>query len=189
MKTRAFGLVEVLVIVGILAITAAIVTPVYLRAKDRAKENICISNLKQLHVATMMYRHDYDGDGKYGKPSHMGLPLYTTLTLRVNKYITEDVQKCLGVSPTPPSPVLYGPCFYGEVPGEHTGPGPTPWERTVLANRDDTVLYCDLNHQPPGSKFQAERQTHRGLGVYLSGESKTVKRPGNPLSINWWHSK
>lgn len=61
-STAGFTLIELLVVIAIIAILAAILFPVFARAKDSATTTACISNMKQIYRATMMYTNDYDGD-------------------------------------------------------------------------------------------------------------------------------
>jgi prepilin-type N-terminal cleavage/methylation domain-containing protein/prepilin-type processing-associated H-X9-DG protein len=56
----AFTLIELLVVIAIIAILAAILFPVFAQAKAAAKKAVCVSNLKQIGAATMMYCGDYD---------------------------------------------------------------------------------------------------------------------------------
>ena len=56
----AFTLIELLVVIAIIAILAAILFPVFARAKESAKKAVCISNLKQMGLALHMYAQDYD---------------------------------------------------------------------------------------------------------------------------------
>jgi len=60
-KHRGFTLIELLVVIAIIAILAAILFPVYARLKDKARMTQCISNMKQLTVATVTYTDDSDG--------------------------------------------------------------------------------------------------------------------------------
>lgn len=57
---RGFTLIELLVVIAIIAILAAILFPVFSRAREKARQASCISNLKQIQLATMMYTQDYD---------------------------------------------------------------------------------------------------------------------------------
>ena len=58
---RGFTLIELLVVIAIIAILAAILFPVFAKAREKARQASCASNLKQLMNAVMMYRSDYDG--------------------------------------------------------------------------------------------------------------------------------
>jgi prepilin-type N-terminal cleavage/methylation domain-containing protein len=60
-RNRAFTLIELLVVIAIIAILAAILFPVFARAKDQARKAKCLSNLGQLAKALNAYSNDYDG--------------------------------------------------------------------------------------------------------------------------------
>ena len=60
MKRKGFTLIELLVVIAIIAILAAILFPVFARAREKARQASCQSNLKQLAMAVIMYRGDYD---------------------------------------------------------------------------------------------------------------------------------
>ncbi len=57
---RAFTLIELLVVIAIIAILAAILFPVFAQAREAARKANCMSNQKQLALATLQYVQDYD---------------------------------------------------------------------------------------------------------------------------------
>jgi prepilin-type N-terminal cleavage/methylation domain-containing protein/prepilin-type processing-associated H-X9-DG protein len=59
-STNAFTLIELLVVIAIIAILAAILFPVFAQAREKARQASCMSNIKQLGNAAMMYVQDFD---------------------------------------------------------------------------------------------------------------------------------
>ena len=55
-----FTLIELLVVIAIIAILAAILFPVFARARAKDPQTACLSNIKQLALATLMYASDWD---------------------------------------------------------------------------------------------------------------------------------
>jgi len=57
---KGFTLIELLVVIAIIAILAAILFPVFARAREKARQASCLSNHKQIGIAWQMYAQDYD---------------------------------------------------------------------------------------------------------------------------------
>jgi len=57
---RGFTLIELLVVIAIIAILAAILFPVFAKAREKARQTSCLSNSKQIGLAFMQYVQDYD---------------------------------------------------------------------------------------------------------------------------------
>lgn len=56
----AFTLIELLVVIAIIGVLAAILFPVFARARENARKSSCLNNLKQVGLAAMQYTQDYD---------------------------------------------------------------------------------------------------------------------------------
>lgn len=86
---RGFTLIELLVVIAIIAILAAILFPVFAKAKMAANRSACVSNLKQLGMAFRVYMDDY---GKYpGQYNYVGNEsVFGAWLGRVVKYAKND---------------------------------------------------------------------------------------------------
>jgi len=71
---RGFTLIELLVVIAIIAILAAILFPVFARAREKARQTSCLSNLKEIGLAAKMYVQDYDEIWHNGNDMTMDTP-------------------------------------------------------------------------------------------------------------------
>lgn len=102
---NGFTLIELLVVIAIIAILASILFPVFAKAREKARETACKSNLRQLGLSIRMYADDWDGSMPIAnaQPSLDGAPglvdvidpyvkntqIYRCPSDRDNKYRTE----------------------------------------------------------------------------------------------------
>lgn len=73
--TSGFTLIEILVVVVIIAVLVAILLPVVQQSRHRARQTVCISNLRQFGIARSMYLQDYDAPPKH---AYQFFPQYIT---------------------------------------------------------------------------------------------------------------
>jgi len=72
MKRRAFTLIELLVVIAIISILAAILFPVFARARENARRTSCLSNMKQIGLGLEMYKQDFDGTYPFSRALPLG---------------------------------------------------------------------------------------------------------------------
>src|SRR3712207_2096902 len=58
---KGFTLIELLVAIAIIAILAAVLAPVFVQARTKARQASCQSNLRQVGAGLLLYAQDYDG--------------------------------------------------------------------------------------------------------------------------------
>ncbi len=96
-KRRGFTLIELLVVIAIIAILAAILFPVFAKAREKARQTTCLSNTKQIGLATMQYTQDWDEfypPGLIFEPDY-GLGVSATIATILQPYIkSEGVWTC-----------------------------------------------------------------------------------------------
>ncbi|MEN6642479.1 MAG: prepilin-type N-terminal cleavage/methylation domain-containing protein [Armatimonadia bacterium] len=93
MQRRGFTLIELLVVIAIIAILAAILFPVFAKAREKARQSSCLSNLKQLALANLSYAQDYD---ERVVPLNLGGQYWTALLMPYMK--NTQVYQCPSMS-------------------------------------------------------------------------------------------
>jgi prepilin-type N-terminal cleavage/methylation domain-containing protein len=161
---RGFTLIELLVVIAIIAILAAILFPVFAKARDRAQTTACMNNMKQIGTAVQMYLGDSDGKYPMNRlPRTPGAPKpwdgspynwHTELTPYVK---STDVGKC----PTNPLSKLFPkvaeesgnyPISYsynGSMFHENSRPGGAPTTIMDVKDPSGTLLVVESRGQWP----------------------------------------
>lgn len=181
-RRRGLTLLEVLTVLAIVSVLTALLLPVMASVRESAYQRSCHSNLRQIHLATALYRSAHDGDGKYGRATEMGLP-----PLNPRGHQTTLGVPSLRCARWPaPGPVQnnwsYQFTFY-----ETSLPGlRNPWEPHVEEFREDALIAFDTNHNPPNHPMASDYVSHLGLGVTLGGTLLRLHKPGDPDRFRWW---
>ncbi|MFN8139890.1 MAG: type II secretion system protein [Fimbriimonadales bacterium] len=184
MTRKAYTIVELLVVVGILAIVMAIATPVLLRAKEAAKETKCASNMHQLWEAMALYRERYGGGPAYGNCYAMGLPSLPKYATQIEGGLTREVHTCTGMPSLGTTQAAY---TYMVVPPNWNYPkeAMTQWQAYSQEVGEHMILFVDPNHMAP--VFQDSPYTSKRVqGIYLDGQLKKFVKRGDWSSYEFW---
>ena len=100
MRRNGFTLIELLVVIAIIAILAAILFPVFARAREKARQASCQSNLKQLTLGLLMYAQDYDT--RYPIGSYTATGGYPTACGQVSTGCGRNNDQVIGREPRVP---------------------------------------------------------------------------------------
>jgi prepilin-type N-terminal cleavage/methylation domain-containing protein/prepilin-type processing-associated H-X9-DG protein len=113
MRRRGFTLIELLVVIAIIAILAAILFPVFAKAREKARQSSCMNNVRQMTTAFLSYAQDYDEN----------LPMYQDSSYTWGWYVVIDpylkspqIKRC-------PSQTASAVCDYGVIYPDVSGVG------------------------------------------------------------------
>ncbi len=117
MRKHGFTLIELLVVIAIIAILAAILFPVFAKAREKARQSSCLSNLKQIMLAALQYAQDYDEKTMLGYSGGTGFPLnWNDPNGRLQPYIkNSQVMACPSISGTTLAYGVHAQWFNGGV--------------------------------------------------------------------------
>lgn len=191
MTRRGFTLIELLVVIAIIAILAAILFPVFAKAREKARQTSCLSNVKQLGLGCLMYAQDYDeclphyaDHGCYAAP----LPQRFMWDALITPYTKNtQITRCPSV-PTvaqgigPNYAHVINCALSGTTPiaGTSLGVMQLPAQTMMLLDTDAALVYCRVCNPTgvtgyPNGRVPIDRH-NEGVNVgYCDGHGKWIK--------------
>jgi len=164
-RKTGFTLIELLVVIAIIAILAAILFPVFARAREKARQTTCTSNVRQLMTATAMYVSDYDG--LYPMSAYFTTLGVSTFNTAVIPYVKNDQLAQCPSEPQAMDVVAMFALFGGPVPG-------TPRYTSYTTNA--AVFAVGYFGQPPVDESQIPRPAETIL-LYDGNVTQTQEMP------------
>jgi len=212
MKRHGFTLIELLVVIAIIAILAAILFPVFARAREAARQASCLSNTRQYATATQMYLQDYEEAFPFS--AMMSGTCVDTFYSVVNPYVkNSQITVCpsepqsmrlidLVGMPCPNSPPYDSYSVNGAVFINGFYPNVAPTQLASLMRPAETVMEYDgntINGAYPSAQVQIVQPRHNENfnANFADGHAKVIKAtdtntsapqftvggPGKPLEI------
>jgi prepilin-type N-terminal cleavage/methylation domain-containing protein/prepilin-type processing-associated H-X9-DG protein len=187
---RGFTLIELLVVIAIIAILAAILFPVFARAREKARQTSCLSNIKQIGLGSLMYCSDYDQfifghiQGRRDDPVYgpTGPPGYIRWADQIYPYVKNEQ---LFVCPSNP-----GAGFAANTRDAYYGYGMNYWMTyyyyystgalSYIQKPAETIWYTDCNYYivyPCYYMYTYPTHATYGLnGAFVDGHAKWLNR-------------
>lgn len=201
-RNSALTLVEVVVVLAIIAIVAALLTPVFMRLKDASKVRASSSNLRQLWTALEMYRNAWDGADIFIGPqsyNRIGFPEQVSADQGPNDpFAPYGVTASLWRSPCGGDRTIFesGPTFVRGLytfaplffsPFAMSSPGnASTYGDYIQTYRENMVVFLDPYCNPAGTSMMSARSKKRGLSILLSGQLLNRRKEGNAFFLQWW---
>jgi len=189
-RTAGFTLIELLVVIAIIAILAAILFPVFAKAREKARQASCLSNVKQLTLAALMYTEDYDEVLPVTIGGSSAMQMRTTFEL-IEPYVKNlQIRRC----PSDPQGAIdltaYGLSRYSYVWNKAAFayrlpvPGPPPQPVVALGAipyPSETTAVFDGYPVMPGPQLYTAHRHNEGANVgFLDGHAKWHQRLSPP---------
>lgn len=139
------SLIELLIVVAMIALLLGIVFAATASVREKGRQTVCISNLRQIGMAISMYRQDWSGGDPNGRMEYwqLGLPPGPVVKLQLDPYVkNREIWLCPNDS-SPRREVQIDFPFIRSYGNRWLAPG---FEEKVSRCGEETPLFIDFNH-------------------------------------------
>ena len=162
-RKSGFTLIELLVVIAIIAILAAILFPVFAKAREKARQNSCLNNQRQIAIALSMYVQD--NEETYMPDT--GNAAWSTLMVNYNEPSIYDCPTKTGKGKNTAPEYGFNAYMFGMAAGDLAGPADTP-------------MTSDLTMDTPAKNyalkdFDADVDPRHAVGAVMSFADGHVK--------------
>jgi len=199
MRKHGFTLVELLVVLGIIALLAGILWVVFAPAREKARQSVCISNLHQIGVALSLYRSDYDGQeamqGVPMTPAQLGMPVGTGFGTLIHSYIKDRrLLYCPDYWLDPNIPTIEKQhalsSYYWDYEMDGPPAGEPEWFRFIVARHGNKaiVVFCEEHNDMKSNADlyrEASWKTKRELVLRLNNQVQSLLVPVRSMLKDW----
>ncbi|MHB8997610.1 MAG: DUF1559 family PulG-like putative transporter [Armatimonadota bacterium] len=147
---KGFTLIELLVVIAIIAILAAILFPVFAKAREKARQSSCLSNTKQVGLAIMQYAQDYDERLPAMRDGLGGNWVTAVMPYTKNEQVFRCPSQTLTVAP-PAYLISYGVSFNNLCTDGGTGPRGT--SLGAIQAPADSLLFTETETDTGGQAY------------------------------------
>lgn len=207
-RGRGLTLVEALIVLAVIAVVAALLTPVFMKVKQSARVATSVGNVKQLLGALMLYRQEYEGVDVFDGPQayyRVGLP-----AAKVGLWPWEQLGPYGATDEVWRPPCGFDEFIYGRTlcGGEFNrvcyvaaaydpvNMVPGSASRNQLGNylsryRSNAVVFIDPFCNPPGTMVHLAHTWKRGIAGLLSGQAVSKQGRGSLGGVEgmFWFSE
>lgn len=175
MKKRGFTLIELLVVIAIIAILAAILFPVFAKAREKARQTGCLNNVKQIGLAFMQYKQDYDDNMPILYAQNPADGKYRYWTQLVSSYIKgAAIFGCQSDSDTSKTDTLANLAKWGKIPSD------------MSPDTDMLVLQSGSTYKAQASSY-AYNYNVAGKNEAAFASPANIFVTWDALSNFWWY--
>ena len=197
-RQSAFTLIELLVVIAIIAILAAILFPVFARARENGRRSSCSSNMKQLGLAVIQYTLDYDGRYPFSDQSGVGWKNVTQPYTKSDQLwvCPSNSDKTTGyatpVSQYSKNTVTLKKFFWPSEPAKKTASIPNVSTSIMLVETNDNTAETvfDGGTQCDNASEKCLFAGHLGTGNYLfaDGHVKALRPEQSYVPLDMWRT-